>query len=159
MIVVQPTLAPSVTIDERRAKEDVVDNVIARIVVADDDPDIRRLVAFTLRRRGHTVLEAASGDVALALISDELPDLAVLDMMMPGLTGLEVIHALAAEPKTARVPVVLLSAKGQVNEVQSGLDSGARAYLVKPFVPRDLAEKVAGILCAGPGTSGDPSGA
>jgi DNA-binding response OmpR family regulator len=118
----------------------------ARIVVADDEADIRGLVAFTLRRRGHTVLEASAGDTALELIKTELPDLVVLDVMMPGMSGIEVAQALAADPATRAIPVVLLSAKGQATEVAAGLGSGAAAYLVKPFAPRELGERVAALL-------------
>ncbi len=121
----------------------------ARVIVADDEDDIRQLVAFTLRRRGHVVIEATDGDAALALISTEHPDLAVLDVMMPGLSGLEVARAASADPATAAIPIILLSAKGQVTEVDEGLASGARAYLVKPFSPRGLADKVADLLATG----------
>lgn len=123
----------------------------ARIVVADDEADIRRLIVFMLRRRGHAVLEASAGDVALDLIRRERPDLVVLDVMMPGLSGLEVAQALADEPATAAIPVVILSAKGQVTEVEAGLNTGARAYLVKPFTPSDLAERIEAVLASSVG--------
>lgn len=118
----------------------------ARIVVADDEADIRRLVSFTLRRRGYTVLEASAGDAALDLIRRERPDLCVLDVMMPGLTGTEVARALTGDPATAGIPIIMLSAKGQAVEIELGLESGARAYLVKPFSPAALATQVADIL-------------
>ena len=118
----------------------------ARIVVAEDDSDIRTLIVFTLRRRGYTVLEAAAGDTALELIRTERPDLVVLDVMMPGLSGLEVVQALAADPATTAVPIIMLSAKGQAAEIEAGIASGAAAYVVKPFAPRDLAARVAECL-------------
>jgi CheY-like chemotaxis protein len=125
----------------------------ARIVVADDEADIRRLIVFTLKRRGYTVLEASAGDTALDLIRQVLPDLAVLDVMMPGLTGLEVARALGADPATSEIPIVMLSAKGQATEIEAGIASGARAYLVKPFRPQELAAQVAEVLAAqGDGT-------
>jgi len=130
----------------------------ARIVVADDEADIRRLIAFTLGRRGHTILEADAGDVALELIRRERPDLVVLDVMMPGLSGLEVARALAAEPDTAGIPVVILSAKGQVTEVEAGLSMGARAYLVKPFTPSALAGRIDEILAASAAPNAAPGG-
>jgi DNA-binding response OmpR family regulator len=117
-----------------------------RIVVADDEADIRRLIAFTLRRRGFEVVEAESGDAALALIAAEPPALVVLDVMMPGLTGHEVARSLAGNPATARIPILMVSAKGQASEVEAGLASGAAAYIVKPFAPRDLAERVTALL-------------
>ena len=117
-----------------------------RIVVADDAADIRHLVRFTLSRRGFTVLEADTGDSALALIRDERPDLAVLDVMMPGLSGLDVTQALAQDPATATIPVLLLSARGQAAEIETGLMAGARAYVTKPFTPRELGERVSALL-------------
>jgi DNA-binding response OmpR family regulator len=112
--------------------------VNGRVLVADDDADIRRLVAFTLKRRGFEVLEASDGDAALALVLGELPDAAVLDVMMPGRTGLEVAQAMRSDARAAGIPVLLLSARGQASEVAEGLDSGARGYLVKPFDRQEL---------------------
>lgn len=125
-----------------------------RIVVADDDPDIRRLIVFTLKRRGYDVLEAGAGDTALDLIRSERPDLAVLDVMMPGMSGVEVTCALRAATDTAAIPVIILSAKGQAAEVEAGLRSGATAYLVKPFAPTELATKIAEVIGGAPGASG-----
>lgn len=121
------------------------------VLVADDEADIRRLITFTLQRRGYEVTQAAAGDEALRLAIQAPPDVAVLDVMMPGLTGVEVARQLTAHPATAAVPVILLSAKGQASEIEAGLASGARAYMVKPFVPRELADRVAAVL-AGPGS-------
>ncbi len=116
------------------------------ILIADDEPNIRQLIAFTLRRRGYIILEAEDGTTALALIRQDSPDLAVLDVMMPGLTGIAIVQQLAADPATAEIPVILLSAKGQGIEIEEGLASGARLYLVKPFSPRELADRVAEVL-------------
>ena len=119
-----------------------------RIVAADDEADIRRLVAFTLRRRGYVVIEASAGDEALTLIRQEQPDLAVLDVLMPGMTGIEVAQALSQDPTTASIPIILLSALGQVTDVKAGLQSGARIYLTKPFAPPDLVASVANVLAS-----------
>ncbi|HEY3109658.1 MAG TPA: response regulator [Chloroflexota bacterium] len=119
---------------------------MARVLVADDEADIRSLVAFTLRRRGHEVVEAKDGTEALKLIRRAPPDLAVLDVMMPGLSGLEVARVLAADSATAAPRVMLLSALGQASEIAAGLETGAHAYLVKPFTPADLAARVAELL-------------
>lgn len=83
-----------------------------RILVADDDRDIRRLVALTLELFGHTVLQAENGDGALALVRQEHPDAAILDVMMPGLTGIEIAELMSKDPATADIPVILLSARG-----------------------------------------------
>lgn len=124
----------------------------ARIVVADDEADIRRLIVFTLKRRGYTIFEATTGDSALDLIRAEHPDLAVLDVMMPGLSGIEVAQTLAADPATSSIPVIILSARGQAAEVAAGLSSGARVYMVKPFVPQELAAQVEAMLDAAAAT-------
>jgi len=118
----------------------------ATIVVADDEADIRRLVAFSLRRRGHTILEATTGTEAEDLIRETQPDLAILDVTMPDQTGIDVVRALASDERCKHIPIVLLSAKGQPQEIEAGLAVGATAYLVKPFSPRDLAEQVGLIL-------------
>src|SRR6266498_1569031 len=83
-----------------------------RIVVADDEPDIRRLVAFALCRRGYEVAEAAAGDAALDLVRTEVPDLVVLDVMMPGMNGTAVARALGEDERTAGIPVLLLDLGG-----------------------------------------------
>ena len=119
---------------------------LERIVVADDEPDIRRLVSFTLRRRGYEVIEADNGEDALALVTSERPQLVVLDVMMPRMTGHEVARALRARPDTSDVPILMVSAKGQESEVRDGLASGAIGYLIKPFAPRELADRVGAIL-------------
>ena len=120
----------------------------ARIVIAEDEEDIRSLIAFTLRRRGYSVVEASNGDEGLALIRSERPDLALLDVMMPGLSGIEVAQELAADPSTHGIPLVLLSAKGQATEIEAGMASGVRAYVVNPFAPKELAARIAEILAA-----------
>lgn len=118
------------------------------ILIADDEPSIRQLVAFTLRRRGYVIVEAEDGTTALELIRQQSPDLVVLDVMMPGLSGIAVTQQLTSDPITAEIPVILLSAKGQGIEIEEGLASGARLYLVKPFSPRELADRVAEVLAA-----------
>ncbi|MBM3128165.1 MAG: response regulator [Chloroflexi bacterium] len=117
-----------------------------RILVADDDAFIRQLVAFTLKTRGYEVLEARDGAAALALARQTLPDVVVLDVLMPELSGLEVTRALTQDPATAHIPIVIVSANAQQADIAAGLASGAVAYLIKPFEPRALAERVAEIL-------------
>ena len=118
------------------------------ILIADDEPSIRQLVAFTLRRRGYTIVEAEDGATALELIRGERPDLVVLDVMMPGMSGIAVVKEMMGDATTAEIPVILLSAKGQGVEIEEGLASGARLYLVKPFSPRELADRVAEVIAS-----------
>ncbi|MCI0475236.1 MAG: response regulator [Anaerolineales bacterium] len=117
-----------------------------RILVADDDPFIRQLVVFTLKTRGYEILEASNGAAALALARQTQPDLVVLDVLMPEMTGLQVTKTLSQDPATAHIPIVILSANAQQSDIDAGLASGAVAYLVKPFEPKILAERVAEIL-------------
>jgi CheY-like chemotaxis protein len=122
--------------------------VSARIVVAEDSVVIRRMIVFILERRGYIVLEASDGDTALALVRAERPDAVVLDVVMPGLSGLEVAEAMAADAATADIPVLILSALAQATEIEAGLASGARMYLTKPFEPQELAACVAKVLAS-----------
>jgi CheY-like chemotaxis protein len=112
------------------------------ILTIEDHDDIRRLIRLTLEYKGHTVLEAPDGTQGLARARQHRPDLILLDVMMEGLDGLSVAQTLAADPELRRIPVVMISALGTPDDVQAGLDTGARAYLVKPFSPLDLLSKV-----------------
>jgi DNA-binding response OmpR family regulator len=118
------------------------------IVAADDDEDILALVAFRLRRAGHEVLTAGDGEAALELILERSPDLVILDVRMPKMTGIDVVHALRREEATRAVPVILLTASVQEESVRSGFDAGADEYIKKPFSPHDLVERVDMVLSA-----------
>jgi DNA-binding response OmpR family regulator len=116
------------------------------VLVADDDEDVLSLVTTVLERAGHEVIAARDGAEALALAQQRRPDLAVLDVAMPQLDGLEVLRRLRRSRETAEVPVVLLSARAQESDVVLGYETGASAYVRKPFSPRELSERVAGLL-------------
>jgi DNA-binding response OmpR family regulator len=116
------------------------------ILAADDDPDIRELVAFRLERSGYTVLQAADGEEALALALKHTPDLAVLDVMMPKMDGFEVVRRLRAEETTKHMPIIMLTARAQDSDVEEGFESGADDYLRKPFSPQELRARVQAIL-------------
>jgi two-component system, OmpR family, response regulator MtrA len=117
-----------------------------RLVVADDDRDIRELVAFKLEQGGYQVAQAADGAEALAMITAERPALAVLDVMMPGLTGLDLTRRLRADPETAGLPIILLTARAQESDVEAGFAAGIDDYVVKPFSPRELMSRVQAVL-------------
>lgn len=119
---------------------------MAKILIAEDERDIRDLVAFTLRFAGHEVTTASNGEEALQLVPQVNPDLILMDVRMPRMTGYEACRAMKADPDLKDIPVVFLSAKGQENEIQQGLDAGAEAYLLKPFAPDQLSERVKAIL-------------
>ena len=116
------------------------------IVVADDDPDILELVLLRLEMGGHRVIGARNGAQALELARSELPDLCILDVQMPHMSGFEVLHALRAEEPTRTMPVLLLTASVQDNDVIRGLEAGADDYLRKPFSPVDLETRIAALL-------------
>jgi DNA-binding response OmpR family regulator len=119
---------------------------MARILIAEDERDIRDLIAFTLQFAGHEVTATSNGEEAYASALQLIPDLILLDVRMPRMTGYEACKQLKANEKTKDIPVVFLSAKGQDTEVQSGLDVGAAEYIIKPFAPDQLTERVQAIL-------------
>lgn len=119
---------------------------MAKIVIAEDEPDIRELIAFTLRFAGHEVITGSNGEEGYQLAKTERPDLVMLDVRMPRLTGYEACKRIKAEPELANIPVIFLSAKGQENEIEQGLAAGAEEYLLKPFAPDQLVERVKTVL-------------
>ncbi|GAB3843698.1 response regulator [Micromonospora andamanensis] len=116
------------------------------ILVVDDDEDIARFVEFNLRLQGFEVILAADGQEALELIERERPDLAVVDLMMPRVDGLELTRRLRADPMTAALPVIMLTAKGMTQDKVNGLNAGADDYLVKPFDNAELVARVSSTL-------------
>jgi DNA-binding response OmpR family regulator len=127
---------------------DPVSNRVPVLLVADDDEDILTLVQLRLSRSGFEVIVARDGEEALRMAQERHPDLAVLDWMMPKASGLEVLRAIRANPETADIPVVLLTARASEADVQEGLDAGAVDYIAKPFSPQELATRVQTILGA-----------
>lgn len=119
---------------------------MAKILIAEDERDIRDLIAFTLRFAGHEVFAAANGEEAVEMAPKVNPDLILMDVRMPRMTGYEACKVMKANPDLKDIPVVFLSAKGQENEIQQGLDVGAEEYLLKPFAPDQLSKRVKEIL-------------
>ena len=119
---------------------------MTKIVIAEDERDIRDLIAFTLRFAGYEVSAAANGEEAVELVEKEKPDLVLMDVRMPRMTGYDACRVIKANPLYADTPVVFLSAKGQDSEVETGLSVGAEEYMLKPFAPDELTEKVREIL-------------
>ena len=116
------------------------------ILVADDEAVLRALVRATLADGGYAVLETAGGDEALELARSARPDLIVLDLMMPGKSGLEVLRELRADPELAATPVVMLTARTRAADREAAAAAGADRFVAKPFSPRELREAVAGLL-------------
>lgn len=116
------------------------------ILVVDDEDDILELVRYNLAKEGYNVSCAISGEHALAMINSDMPDLIVLDLMLPGSDGLEVTRRLKRDPKTRHIPIVMLTAKGEETDIVTGLELGADDYVTKPFSPRVLTARIRSIL-------------
>jgi two-component system alkaline phosphatase synthesis response regulator PhoP len=121
---------------------------MAHILIAEDEHDIRELITFTLQYAGHQVTSATNGEEAYESAVRLLPDLILLDVRMPRMTGYEVCEKIKSNEETQLIPVVFLSAKGQEAEVKTGLMAGAVEYIVKPFAPEQLVERVRTILAS-----------
>jgi len=119
---------------------------VRTVLVADDDEDILELVSFRLERAGYEVVTAHDGTAALAAAQEHHPDLAVLDVMMPGLNGYEVTQRLRADDATRDIPVILLTARVQEADVNRGFEAGADDYLRKPFSPQELRARVQAVI-------------
>jgi two-component system, OmpR family, alkaline phosphatase synthesis response regulator PhoP len=119
---------------------------MARILVVEDDADIAELIRRYLQKAGHQVDCLSSGRVVLAHMRHEVPDLLVLDLMLPELDGLMVCQALRGEPATAAVPIIMLTARAEESDRISGLELGADDYVTKPFSPKELVARVAALL-------------
>ena len=119
------------------------------IVIVDDDPDVRDLVEYKLVQNGHEVLSATNGQDALRLVPEVRPELVLLDVMMPGLSGFDVLERLRADAATRQVPVIMLTAKAQEADADRGFTLGANDYVLKPFSPRELVSRVNAQLVPG----------
>jgi DNA-binding response OmpR family regulator len=119
------------------------------VLVADDEADVLMLVALHLERAELDVVRAADGEEALRMAQEERPDLAVLDVMMPGLNGYEVVAAMRKTDATKHIPVLLLTARAGGVDIMQGYQSGADDYLKKPFRPQELREHVEALLARG----------
>ena len=123
--------------------------VKTRILVADDDRDILDLVVFKLTQAGYEVVAVADGVAALAAIEANPPRLAILDIMMPGLSGLDVLRKVRASEATKDLDVILFTARSRDSDVDAGFATGASDYVIKPFSPRELLHRVDALLARG----------
>jgi DNA-binding response OmpR family regulator len=119
------------------------------VLVADDEREVASLVAVSLSRAGMRAVIATNGEEAIETIEEHTPDAAVLDIMMPNLNGYEVVRRVRSEPKTVRMPIILLSARAGGIDRDFGLRLGADAYVRKPFLPKDLVATVARFVNSG----------
>ena len=119
---------------------------MALILLGEDDSDIRELVTYKLEHVGHTVVAVDNGAAVLVAARQARPDLVILDVMMPEMSGFEVCRALRGDPATAAVPVIMLTARAQEHDVETGFEVGAHDYMTKPFSVRELASRVTATL-------------
>ncbi|MDP9387448.1 MAG: response regulator [Actinomycetota bacterium] len=122
----------------------------SRVLVVDDDPVIQKLLKVNFEMEGYEVILASDGVEGLDRARVERPDAVILDIMMPGMNGLDVARTLKGEPSTASIPVLLLSAKAQEADLRAGDDTGADDYVTKPFDPLDLLQRVRDLIAGSP---------
>ena len=116
------------------------------VLVVEDDADIRDLVRYRLERTGYRVITAPDGEIGLALALEHTPDLAILDVMMPKMDGYETARRLRAQPTTSTLPIIMLTARAQEDDIARGFAAGADDYLRKPFSPQELRARVQAVL-------------
>jgi len=118
-----------------------------KILIVDDEPEVRRLVEVTLRSGDYEILQAEDGEKAIEIARSEIPDLIIMDVMMPGdIDGFEATRILKNSPETKAITIVMLTARGQEDDKEKGSEVGADDYFVKPFSPLELIQKIEGLL-------------
>jgi two-component system phosphate regulon response regulator PhoB len=118
----------------------------ATILVVEDEPAIQELIAYNLKQAGHQPLRADNAEQALHLVSNALPDLVLLDWMLPGISGIELAKRLRTDKRTKTVPIIMLTARSEEQDKLVGLDTGADDYITKPFSPRELNARIKAVL-------------
>lgn len=132
---------------EQRLSVNLIEvNVKETILVVDDEEDIVELIRHNLAKEGYSVLTALTGEQAISISKQSLPDLIVLDLMLPGIDGLQVTKNLKKNRTTQEIPIVMLTAKSEESDVITGLEAGANDYISKPFSPRELAARIRAVL-------------
>jgi DNA-binding response OmpR family regulator len=137
---------PTTTHTHHSASPRPPSRVQPRILVVEDDPDIRDLVRMTLEQEGFAVMATAEGEHALEIVSQQRPALVLLDLMLPGISGLDVCRLIRASEATAHVPIAIISAKASETDRIVGLEMGADDYITKPFSPRELVARIRAVL-------------
>ena len=120
-----------------------------KIVVIEDEVDILEVINYNLSKEGFDVCSALDGEEGLALIKKEVPDLVLLDLMLPGLDGIEICRKLKTDYSTRSIPIIMVTAKGEESDIVLGLGMGADDYMVKPFRPRELMARIRSVLRRG----------
>jgi two-component system phosphate regulon response regulator PhoB len=120
--------------------------MVANILLVEDEPAIQELLAFNVTQCGYRAIQAGDADMAMALINRALPDLILLDWMLPGITGIELARRLRADQRTQNIPIIMLTARTDERDKVMGLESGADDYITKPFSPRELMARIRAVL-------------
>lgn len=129
----------------------------ANILVVEDEPATQELIAANLGRAGHHVVRALDAETAQRIVRDALPDLVLLDWMLPGMSGIELARRLRADERTRAIPIIMLTARGEEQDRVAGLEMGADDYVTKPFSPRELMARIKAVLRRrAPQTTEDP---
>ncbi len=118
----------------------------ATILLVEDEPAIQELIAANLGRAGHHVVRAADAESARGIVQSALPDLVLLDWMLPGMSGIEFARRLRADERTRAIPIIMLTARGEEEDAVAGLETGADDYITKPFSPRELVARIKAVL-------------
>ncbi|HUF21505.1 MAG TPA: phosphate regulon transcriptional regulator PhoB [Burkholderiales bacterium] len=118
----------------------------ATILVVEDEPAIQELIAFNLKQAGHQPMRADNAEQAMNLVSNALPDLILLDWMLPGMSGIDLARRLRTDKRTKTVPIIMLTARSEEQDKLAGLDTGADDYITKPFSPRELNARIKAVL-------------
>ena len=119
---------------------------MATILIVEDDPDIQELVAYNLKRAGYRTLGVTSAEAALGTVNQSLPDLVLIDWMLPSMSGIELARSLRSNRRTADIPLIMLTARGAEDDKLTGLELGADDYMTKPFSPRELNARIKAVL-------------
>ncbi len=121
-----------------------------KVLVIEDEPDILEVIQYNLEREGHKVIACRNGEQGLSRIRTDNPDLVILDLMLPGMDGVEVCRQVKSDPVTRSIPIVMVTAKGEESDIVLGLGIGADDYITKPFSPRELVARIKVVLRRGP---------
>lgn len=117
-----------------------------KVLIADDELRLRKVIALYMSKCGYEIIEAGNGETAIELAKENKPNAIVLDVMMPGMTGIETTKKLREMPEFAKIPIILLTANASEDDIKTGLASGADKYITKPFSPKELVESIDNLI-------------
>jgi len=122
------------------------DRETTTVLIVEDEPDLREILRYNLEREGFKVIESEDGEAGLALLRKHLPKIVLLDIMLPGMDGVEICRSIKYDPQTRSIPVIMVTARGDESDIVLGLGVGADDYIIKPFSPRELVARIKAVL-------------